>query len=83
MLAPSKFSSARSRLYVSLNPFIRSANLTISVLQYVVGAFTTLLSGYLSFKTRKRGLYMVISAPFMMVGLLSLSLSLQTGTAVY
>ncbi|GJN93535.1 hypothetical protein Rhopal_006592-T1 [Rhodotorula paludigena] len=39
-----------------------------SVPPYVVGAFTTLLSGYLSFKTRKRGLYMVISAPFMMIG---------------
>ncbi|GAA6005711.1 uncharacterized protein JCM10292_006747 [Rhodotorula paludigena] len=35
---------------------------------YVVGAFTTLLTGYLSFKTKKRGLYMVISAPFMILG---------------
>lgn len=35
---------------------------------YVVGAFTTLLTGYLSFKTKKRGLYMVLSAPFMVLG---------------
>ncbi|BGP40847.1 hypothetical protein JCM10449v2_004812 [Rhodotorula kratochvilovae] len=35
---------------------------------YVIGAFTTLLTGYLSWKTKKRGLYMVISAPFMMLG---------------
>ncbi|KPV77692.1 uncharacterized protein RHOBADRAFT_41688 [Rhodotorula graminis WP1] len=35
---------------------------------YVVGAFTTLLTGYLSFKTKKRGLYMVLSAPFMILG---------------
>ncbi|BGP40877.1 hypothetical protein JCM10449v2_004842 [Rhodotorula kratochvilovae] len=35
---------------------------------YVVGAFTTLLTGYLSFKTKKRGLYMVISAPFIILG---------------
>ncbi|TNY19180.1 putative MFS transporter [Rhodotorula diobovata] len=35
---------------------------------YVVGAFTTLLTGYLSFKTKKRGLYMVLSAPFMIIG---------------
>ncbi|GAA5975355.1 hypothetical protein JCM11641_005950 [Rhodosporidiobolus odoratus] len=35
---------------------------------YAVGAFTTLLTGYMSFKTKKRGLYMVISAPFMVFG---------------
>ncbi|GJN91221.1 hypothetical protein Rhopal_004239-T1 [Rhodotorula paludigena] len=35
-----------------------------SVPSYVVGAFTTLLTGYLSFKTKKRGLYMLLSAPF-------------------
>ncbi|TNY19420.1 putative MFS transporter [Rhodotorula diobovata] len=35
---------------------------------YVVGAFTTLLTGYLSFKTKKRALYMLLSAPFMVIG---------------
>lgn len=35
---------------------------------YVVGMFTTLLTGYLAWKTRRRGLYMLISAPFMVVG---------------
>ncbi|GAA6005626.1 uncharacterized protein JCM10292_006718 [Rhodotorula paludigena] len=39
-----------------------------SVPSYVVGAFTTLLTGYLSFKTKKRGLYMLLSAPFVCVG---------------
>ncbi|KPV77718.1 uncharacterized protein RHOBADRAFT_31279 [Rhodotorula graminis WP1] len=35
---------------------------------YVVGAFTTLLTGYLSFKTKKRGLYMLLSSPFVTIG---------------
>ncbi|GAA5836738.1 hypothetical protein JCM11251_002713 [Rhodosporidiobolus azoricus] len=35
---------------------------------YVVGAATTLATGYLSFKTKKRGLYMLISAPFVVLG---------------
>ncbi|KPV77704.1 uncharacterized protein RHOBADRAFT_11949, partial [Rhodotorula graminis WP1] len=35
---------------------------------YVVGAFVVLLTGYLSFKTKKRGLYLLICAPFVTVG---------------
>ncbi|TNY19435.1 putative MFS transporter [Rhodotorula diobovata] len=35
---------------------------------YVVGAFVVLLTGYLSFKTRKRALYMVVCAPFVTIG---------------
>jgi len=33
-----------------------------------VGAFVVLLTGYLSFKTRKRALYMVVCAPFVTIG---------------
>ncbi|GAA5867016.1 hypothetical protein JCM8547_008410 [Rhodosporidiobolus lusitaniae] len=39
-----------------------------SVPPYVVGAFFTLLTGYLSFKTKKRALWMCASAPFMIIG---------------
>lgn len=35
---------------------------------YVVGMATTLATGYLAWKTRRRGLYMLISAPFMVLG---------------
>ncbi|CEQ41985.1 SPOSA6832_03755 [Sporobolomyces salmonicolor] len=35
---------------------------------YIVGAFFTLLVPYLSWKHQRRGLYMVLSAPFMMTG---------------
>ncbi|BGP16971.1 hypothetical protein JCM10213v2_004980 [Rhodosporidiobolus nylandii] len=35
---------------------------------YVVGIFTTLLTGYLSFKTKRRGLYMLLSSPLMVIG---------------
>ncbi|KAK4057223.1 hypothetical protein OIO90_001718 [Microbotryomycetes sp. JL221] len=35
---------------------------------YVVGAFFTLLVPYLSWKFKKRGLFMIISAPFMILG---------------
>jgi hypothetical protein len=39
-----------------------------SVPPYVVGAFFTLLSGYASFKLKKRGLLMLLSAPWMILG---------------
>ncbi|GAA6002876.1 hypothetical protein JCM10207_001878 [Rhodosporidiobolus poonsookiae] len=48
----------RSTIYVQL----------MSVPPYITGSFTTLLVGYLSFKMKKRGLFMLLSAPFMVVG---------------
>jgi hypothetical protein len=39
-----------------------------SVPPYVDGAFFTLLSGYASFKLKKRGLLMLLSAPWMILG---------------
>ncbi|GAA5988040.1 hypothetical protein JCM10908_002038 [Rhodotorula pacifica] len=35
---------------------------------YVLGAFMTLFTGYLSWKTRRRGLYLVLSAPVLVAG---------------
>ncbi|KAK4048227.1 hypothetical protein OIV83_004932 [Microbotryomycetes sp. JL201] len=35
---------------------------------YVVGAFFTLLVPYLSWRTKRRGLWMIVSAPFMILG---------------
>ncbi|BGP71095.1 hypothetical protein NBRC10513v2_004460 [Rhodotorula toruloides] len=40
----------------------------LSVPPYVLGSLTTLATGYFSWKTRNRTLYMMISAPFVMLG---------------
>ncbi|GAA5848303.1 hypothetical protein JCM9279_001004 [Rhodotorula babjevae] len=44
---------------------------------YVVGAFVVLLTGYLSFKTKKRALYLLICAPFVTVGYILYLCSMQ------
>ncbi|GAA5890593.1 hypothetical protein JCM8208_004926 [Rhodotorula glutinis] len=44
---------------------------------YVVGAFVVLLTGYLSFKTKKRALYLLICAPFVTVGYILYLSSMQ------
>ncbi|KWU44437.1 putative pantothenate transporter [Rhodotorula sp. JG-1b] len=44
---------------------------------YVVGMATTLATGYLAWKTRRRGLYMLISAPFMVLGFILYLISLD------
>ncbi|EMS24265.1 hypothetical protein NBRC10512_000898 [Rhodotorula toruloides] len=40
----------------------------LSVPPYVLGSLTTLATGYFSWKTRNRTLYMMMSAPFVMLG---------------
>jgi len=44
---------------------------------YVIGAFVVLLTGYLSFKTKKRALYLLICAPFVTVGYILYLSSMQ------
>ncbi|POY71126.1 hypothetical protein BMF94_5883 [Rhodotorula taiwanensis] len=44
---------------------------------YVVGCASTLASGYFAWKTKRRGLYMLLSAPFMIIGFVLYIISLR------